>query len=82
MTQCSARVDFDAWRTGQCSRNAIIDRDGKSYCKIHDPEYIKQKDAKRQAKYESGNCRKCGGHPKPWWAYCPYCGTKLGVPNK
>jgi len=44
--RCSARVSIDSWRFGQCSRKAIVERDGKWYCKIHDPEYIKTKDEK------------------------------------
>ncbi len=35
----------------QCNNKVVVTRDGKFYCRIHDPEYIKQKDATRRAKW-------------------------------
>lgn len=75
--RCSANVSRDAWHYGRCGRNAVVERDGKPYCKIHDPEYIEAKDRKRQAKYEANNCKSCGFHFRhDFYGYCPLCGTK------
>lgn len=75
--RCSETIWIDAWHKGQCSKKAIVERGGKSYCKIHDPEYIKAKDKERQAKYRANNCKKCGFHFKYiFYGYCPLCGTK------
>ena len=77
--RCSETV-YDSTGFGhfyQCSRSAVVERDGKPYCKIHDPEYIKRKDAERQAKYEASNCKHCGSHfYHHFYSYCPMCGTK------
>ena len=75
--KCSEKVWRDSWHTGQCSRPATVTRDGKPYCTIHDPEYIKQKEAKHKAKYEAGNCKSCDYHfPYSFYSYCPICGVK------
>ncbi|KKN71835.1 hypothetical protein LCGC14_0416890 [marine sediment metagenome] len=74
--QCSTRVWISDWDKAQCSKKAVVKRDGKWYCKIHDPEYIKAKEDKRQARRVKIQCPKCGSAPRPWWAYCPFCGTK------
>jgi len=36
----------------QCNNKPVVTRDGKLYCKIHDPKYLKEKDARRRAKLE------------------------------
>ena len=36
----------------QCTKKPTIERDGKLYCKIHDPEYIKAKQAEWQATFD------------------------------
>ena len=36
----------------QCSKIGVIQRDGKWYCKTHDPEYRKQKADVSMAKYK------------------------------
>jgi hypothetical protein len=43
-----------AWslRYAKCSRNGSIERDGKWYCKTHDPLAIEEKRKKREIKYE------------------------------
>ena len=51
--QCSVRVFGDRGFHWQCERKAIIERDGKLYCKIHDPEYVKAKNIKLQAKWDA-----------------------------
>lgn len=75
--QCSERVSSDGWHYSQCKRKATVIRDNKPYCNQHDPEQIKQRKTKRQAKYKAESCPKCGCHPERWWGYCALCGTKL-----
>lgn len=73
--QCSAIISIDNWHTAHCSKPAKIERDGKWFCGIHDPEYIKVKESKREVKYEAGNCKGCGHHfYESWHRYCPLCG--------
>jgi len=85
--QCSVMVapndKWGAFHQSQCLKKAVIERGGKYYCKIHDPEYIKMKDAERQAKRDKNNCKT----PNCWYTfrtsgydglyrYCPFCGAK------
>ncbi len=43
-----------AWQNAhQCGNKAIVSREGKNYCRIHDPEYIKAKQAEREAKWDA-----------------------------
>lgn len=75
--QCSQQIWWDDWHQGQCSKSAVVERGGKVYCKIHDPEYIKQKGAKRETKRKALACPKCENSPHyPYWKYCPLCGTE------
>jgi len=80
MAQCSTRVTpntpWAAFNQYQCTRRAVVERNGKAYCKRHDPEYIKQKVAEREAKRKAKGCQVCGGKLERWWSYCPSCGTK------
>ncbi len=43
--QCSQRVSgegqWGAFHQHQCSRKGVVVREGKAYCKVHDPEVIK-----------------------------------------
>ncbi len=51
--RCSARC-YDPTGFGHyypCTRKAVVERDGKPYCKVHDPEYIGAKNAERTAKF-------------------------------
>ena len=48
---CSKTI-FEEIYDHQCKRRAVVVRDGRSYCKIHDPEYIKQKGAERNQKLD------------------------------
>ena len=36
----------------QCSKKPIVERDGKLYCKIHDPKYVTEKRRKWQEEYD------------------------------
>ena len=44
--QCQERVFNGRLPDYQCQKKAVVDRDGKFYCKVHDPEYIKEKKRK------------------------------------
>ena len=64
-------------RDYQCSKKSVVERGGKFYCKVHDPEYIKMKEKKREERYKAESCKKCKYHFNyKWYAYCPLCGTK------
>ena len=53
--QCCVKVSpndrWGAFHSYQCSKKAVVNREGKFYCKIHDPEYIKAKSQKRTVEY-------------------------------
>jgi uncharacterized Zn finger protein (UPF0148 family) len=40
------------WPSGNCSRNAVVERDGKPYCTIHDPVRVAEKRAERNRKWD------------------------------
>lgn len=54
--QCSewvfsgARLDV---RGHQCVKPFAVERDGKLYCKIHDPEYVARKRAEQDARWKA-----------------------------
>jgi len=54
--QCSEKVyPHEAWGSlypHRCPRIAVVQRNDDWYCKVHDPEYIKAKDAKQTAEWE------------------------------
>ena len=50
--QCSATIWGERVQSWQCQKKAVIERDGKLYCRIHDPEYIKAKQEKKQAEWD------------------------------
>ena len=79
--QCSVMVAppgmWGSFQQHKCKKTAIVTRDGKVYCKIHDPEYIEQKDEERRLKRAATGCQKCHRDLKRWWGYCPHCGTKV-----
>ena len=47
--RCSKLVSHSSmgFHQQRCSFKAVVVREGKGYCKIHDPEYIKQKREER-----------------------------------
>ncbi len=55
--QCSAnrhaRDAYESWHTQKCENHAVVEREGKWYCRIHDSEYVKAKLAKLQAKWDA-----------------------------
>ncbi len=77
--RCSVEVYVGVWHSKPCSKSAVIERDGKLYCKIHDPEYIKKKDEIARENYHKKDCKKkgCGfNFTVDYYNYCPYCGTE------
>ena len=50
--RCSVTILGERVLSWQCLKMAIVIRNGKAYCKIHDPEYIKAKDKERNAKWD------------------------------
>lgn len=57
--RCSARVypntRWGAFHGHQCEKMGVVQRDGKWYCKVHDPEYKKQKAEKRTEAYNKAH---------------------------
>ncbi len=61
--ECQTRVYGDRDVFGhQCNNKPVVTRDGKLYCKIHDPEYIKGKKAKWQVNFD----RECAEKSTRW----------------
>jgi hypothetical protein len=62
MEKCSERVmgegQWGAFHTHQCKNKAVVERDGKWYCRIHDPEYVKEKRQKRFAEKDAQQKKK------------------------
>lgn len=54
---CSDMVQGDWGRSYPCSKRGKVERDGKWYCMIHDPERVAarraKQDAERKAKWEA-----------------------------
>lgn len=74
--KCSSTIRIDDWNTTRpCRNEAKVTYNGKQYCGIHDPN--------RRARLREANeakrprCPKCMCRKKPWWKYCPICGTKF-----
>ena len=64
--QCQAMVSgtgsWGAFHQHQCEKRFTIIRDGKRYCKIHDPEYIKAKSSANTKKWEEEDARQRARH--------------------
>lgn len=57
--KCSAKFwPRGAWHARSCNNDAKVIRDGKHYCRSHDPEAIKKRIAKRDAKYQEGQAKR------------------------
>ncbi len=50
--RCQRTIFEDRGFNYQCTKKPVIERDGKLYCKIHDPEYIKEKQVKWRAMFD------------------------------
>ena len=88
--RCATRVapntQWGAFQQYQCNKKAVVIREGKAYCKIHDPEYIspaelKRKDRNARNKCRTDNCsytfRETGY--EGLYKFCPFCGLKRGL---
>jgi len=74
--ECSERI-WQNWHTYNCSKKPIVEKDGKNYCKIHDPAYKANKELERELKYRSECCNKCTYHfTYSYYKYCPLCGNE------
>ena len=52
--QCSVHIsDSTGFYPTPCAKPAKVERGGKWFCTIHDPEYINRKKIERTAKYEA-----------------------------
>jgi hypothetical protein len=52
--QCCQKIRGDGWGVKpQCSRAAVIERDGRHYCKQHDPLAVAVREAKGRAKWNA-----------------------------
>ncbi len=83
--RCSKMVPgegrFGSFYPARCRHRAKVERDGKPYCAIHDPEYVKAKEAKHELAYKTSLCTKCNIRQEKYWRYCPFCGTQKGAKN-
>jgi hypothetical protein len=50
--QCSAKV-WSGWSHYPCSKKAKVNRNGKDYCGIHDPQKVAARNAKQEAKWDA-----------------------------
>lgn len=49
---CAGSV-HDGWRFNNCSRAGSVERDGKWWCKQHDPDAVKARKDARHAKWQA-----------------------------
>jgi len=55
--RCCAEVwPKGGYHPGRCERMASVERDGRHYCKQHDPVAVKARDDERNAKWEAKWC--------------------------
>ena len=51
-TRCCKEVSTRrGWHWYQCSRKGVVEREGKKYCKQHDPDRVKNQRKKSELKY-------------------------------
>jgi hypothetical protein len=76
--QCSQMVfGVGGWYSHHCAKRPKVIRDGKKYCTVHDPEYIKAKEEEKRKDWEKDNCKSCDYHFQwGYYQYCPMCGLK------
>ena len=73
---CEIVTDSTGWHRNHCNRKPYIEVGGKTYCAIHNPAKVKERQEKSEAKYKSKCCPNCGWGLKKYWSYCPGCGKK------
>ena len=69
MTQsgmCSERVyrEGDPWHSHPCAKKGTVERNGKPYCGVHDPQKVAARQATRNAEYLAAR----GGQDAKWKA--------------
>ncbi len=47
--------DGSGWHQHYCNKTIVKEINGKWYCKIHDPDYVKKKGDARKAKWDEEN---------------------------
>lgn len=47
MAMCDTHI-YSGFRSHRCTRNGVVERDGKFYCKKHDPVAVRQRDDARR----------------------------------
>ncbi|KKL82751.1 hypothetical protein LCGC14_1981640 [marine sediment metagenome] len=57
-TQCSKHVFSESGFNYPCQKKVTVERGGKPYCTIHDPEYVKAKDEARRKKWAEEDARR------------------------
>ena len=56
--QCSKRVWGGRGQSWQCQNKAVVEQDGKHYCKVHSPEYLAEKKRKWEEQYKEERAAK------------------------
>lgn len=51
--RCSKHVMRGSWHSHPCTRKAVLEFEGKSYCAQHDPVRVDEKKAERTAKWDA-----------------------------
>jgi hypothetical protein len=51
--QVTPRETFGSFHPSQCSRRGVVEREGKWYCKQHDPVAVAERRAANRAKYRA-----------------------------
>ena len=58
MATCSALLKTSGFHASHCYRDAKVERNGKPYCKMHDPERVEAKRKSQNEKWEAEFKRK------------------------
>lgn len=74
--RCENQI-WGEWHSSQCQKKAVVERGDKSYCKIHDPEYVKAKQWAMQKKRDKQFKQDCEKKEREKLS-CSYC-EKLDI---
>ena len=84
-TKCCVKVSddsrYESFNPHQCSGKPFIERDGKTYCKRHDPVRREEKYQEKLKTVHANDCKQCGHgfhgyYELQCFKFCPICGTK------
>jgi rubrerythrin len=84
-TKCCQKVSdgtrFGSYNPSQCKGKPFVERDGKTFCKRHDPVRREEKYQAKLKQDHADDCKQCGHHfygrlEKGFFKFCPMCGTK------